>query len=164
MLLFQDGYIPQNFRVGYTYFKMTKFRGIFCMWYTDPKTITFCGTSLSGLIISRRLYSAEFPYVVYLFQDDYIPRNFGDIPQKILKMTFCHVNYSCCIAAWWCCSFLFFQENVELMTKRLIPFENHDEETSLSDVQQVVNRGVLVVGRGIGKVEGGTEGGKGGGG
>ncbi|CAM9425998.1 unnamed protein product [Scytosiphon promiscuus] len=29
------------------------------------------------------------------------------------------------------------QENVELMTKRRIPLENRDEETSLSDVQQV---------------------------
>ncbi|CAM9454458.1 unnamed protein product [Ectocarpus sp. 8 AP-2014] len=29
------------------------------------------------------------------------------------------------------------QENVELMTKRLVPLENRDEETSLSDVQQL---------------------------
>ena len=29
------------------------------------------------------------------------------------------------------------QENVELMTKRRVPLENRDEETSLSDVQQV---------------------------
>ncbi len=29
------------------------------------------------------------------------------------------------------------QENVELMTKRVIPLENRDEETNLSDVQQV---------------------------
>lgn len=29
------------------------------------------------------------------------------------------------------------QENVEIMTKRLIPLENLDAETNLSDVQQV---------------------------
>lgn len=31
----------------------------------------------------------------------------------------------------------FVQENVELMTKRRVPLENRDGETSLSDVQQV---------------------------
>lgn len=38
---------------------------------------------------------------------------------------------------------LLLQENVELMTKRLIPLENRDEETNLSDVQQVRFRGCL---------------------
>lgn len=30
------------------------------------------------------------------------------------------------------------QENVELMTKRVVPLENRDEDTNLSDVQQVM--------------------------